>query len=65
MVYDKFSLINLDDIFGKQGTAKYFLTVDVTSSFHRIELKQKSRPCTAFSIMKAQDMLTLALTAFF
>lgn len=49
IVNDKFPLTRLDDILDKLGRAKYFSTLDMTSSFHQIELDAKSRPYTAFS----------------
>lgn len=49
IINDKFPLTRLDDILDKLGRAKYFSTLDMTSSFHQIELDRKSRPYTAFS----------------
>lgn len=49
IVNDKFPLTRLDDILDKLGRAKYFSTLDMTSSFHQIELDHDSRPYTAFS----------------
>lgn len=49
IVNDKFPLTRLDDILDRLGRAKYFSTLDMTSSFHQIELDCKSRPLTAFS----------------
>lgn len=49
IVNDKFPLTRIDDILDKLGRAKYFSTLDMTSSFHQIELDKNSRPFTAFS----------------
>lgn len=49
IINDKFPLTRLDDILDKLGRAKYFSTLDMTSSFHQIELDHRSRPYTAFS----------------
>lgn len=49
LVNDKFPLPQLDDVLDRIGRAKYFSTLDMTSSFHQIELQPASRPLTAFS----------------
>lgn len=49
IVNDKFPLTRLEDILDKLGRAKWFSTLDMTSSFHQIELHEDSRPLTAFS----------------
>lgn len=49
---DKFPLTRLDDVLDNLGRAKYFTTLDLTSSFHQIELEKESRPLTAFSSNK-------------
>lgn len=49
IVSDKFPLTRLEDVLDKIGRAKYFSTLDMTSSFHQIELEKSSRPLTAFS----------------
>lgn len=52
IVDDKFPITRLDDILDNLGRAKYFSTLDLTSSFHQIELSHDSRPLTAFSTNK-------------
>lgn len=49
VVDDKFPLTRLEDVLDKLGNAKYFSTLDMTSSFHQIPLNKHSRPLTAFS----------------
>lgn len=49
IVNDKFPLTRLEDVLDKLGRAKYFSTLDMTSSFHQIDLHENSRPLTAFS----------------
>ena len=49
IVNDKFPLTRLEDVLDRLGRAKYFSTLDITSSFHQIELDQNSRHLTAFS----------------
>lgn len=49
IVDDKFHLTRLEDVLDRIGRAKYFTTLDMTSSFHQIELDEESRPLTAFS----------------
>lgn len=49
IINDEFPLTRLEDILDKLRRAKYFSTLDLTSSFHQIELNHSSRPCTAFS----------------
>lgn len=49
IINDKFPLTRLEDVLDKLGRAKYFSTLDMTSSFHQIELAQDSRKLTAFS----------------
>lgn len=49
---DKFPLTRLDDILDGIGRAKYFSTLDLSNSFHQIELEESSRPITAFSTNK-------------
>ena len=49
IVNDKFPLTRLEDVLDHLGRAKYFSTLDMTSSFHQIELDQNSRHLTAFS----------------
>lgn len=52
VVDDKFPLTRLEDVLDKLGKAKYFSTLDMTSSFHQIPLHRNSRPLTAFSTDK-------------
>lgn len=52
IVDDKFPLTRLDDILDNLGRSKYFSTLDLTSSFHQIELHPDSRHLTAFSTNK-------------
>lgn len=52
VVNDKFPLTRLEDVLDKLGRAKYFSTLDMTSSFHQIELSKESRHVTAFSTNK-------------
>ena len=52
IVDDKFPITRLDDILDNLGRAKYFSTLDLTSSFHQIKLHKESRPLTAFSTNK-------------
>ena len=49
LVNDKFPLPRIEDVLDKLGRAKFFSTLDMTSSFHQIMLDEKSRPSTAFS----------------
>ena len=49
IVNDKFPLTRMEDVLDKLGRAKYFSTLDMTSSFHQINLDKKSREPTAFS----------------
>ena len=49
IVNDKFPLTRLEDVLDRIGRAKYFSTLDMTSSFHQINLDKNSRPPTAFS----------------
>jgi len=49
---DKFPLTRLEDVLDTLGRAKYFSTLDMTSSFHQIELQKDSRHLTAFSTNK-------------
>lgn len=49
LINDKFPLTRLEDVLDVLGRAKYFSTLDMTSSFHQIPLDKKSRPLTAFS----------------
>lgn len=58
IVNDKFPLTRLDDILDKLGRAKYFSTLDMTSSFHQIELEPDSRPFTAFSTLDGHYQYT-------
>ena len=39
IINDKFPLTRIEDVLDKLGRAKYFSTLDMTSSFHQIELK--------------------------
>lgn len=52
IVDDKFPLTRLDDILDKLRGARYFSTLDMTSSFHQIPLDNVSRKLTAFSTNK-------------
>ena len=52
IVNDKFPLTRIEDVLDKLGRAKYFSTLDMTSSFHQIPLHRDSRPLTAFSTPK-------------
>ena len=52
IIDDKFPISRLDDILDNLGRAKYFSTLDLTSSFHQVELTKESRPLTAFSTNK-------------
>lgn len=49
IVSDKFPLTRIEDVLDRLGRAKYFSTLDMTSSFHQINLQENSRPLTAFS----------------
>lgn len=49
IVNDKFPLTRLEDVLNRLGRAKYFSTLDMTSSFHQINLDEDSRNLTAFS----------------
>ena len=49
VVNDKFPLTRLDDVLDRLGRAKYFSTLDMTSSFHQINLDNSSKHLTAFS----------------
>lgn len=49
IINDKFPLTRIEDVLDKLGRAKYFSTLDMTSSFHQIKLHKNSRPLTAFS----------------
>lgn len=49
IIGDKFPLTRLEDVLDNMGRAKYFSTLDLTSSFHQIELEKESRHMTAFS----------------
>lgn len=46
---DKFPITRLEDALDQMGRAKYFSTLDLTSSFHQIGLEKDSKKCTAFS----------------
>lgn len=46
---DKFPLPNISDLLDKLGRCQYFSSIDLTSSFHQIELDEPSIPKTAFS----------------
>lgn len=48
LVDDKFPLPRIEDILDKLGNATVFSTIDLTSSFHQIELKEESRPLPLF-----------------
>lgn len=52
IIDDKFPLTRLDDVLDTLGRAKYFSTLDLTSSFHQIELDEESRSKTAFSTLR-------------
>lgn len=52
IVDDKFPITRLDDILDKLKGARYFSTLDMTSSFHQIPLDHVSRKLTAFSTGK-------------
>ena len=43
IINDKFPLTRIEDVLDKLGRAKYFSTLDMTSSFHQIELNKRSR----------------------
>lgn len=49
IINDKFPLTRIEDVLDKLGRAKYFSTLDMTSSFHQIMLDEESRHYTAFS----------------
>lgn len=49
VINDKFPLTRLEDILDQLGRAKYFSTLDLSNSFHQIELNETSRHLTAFS----------------
>ena len=49
IVNDKFPLTRLEDVLDRLGRAKYFSTLDMTSSFHQINLSEELRHLTAFS----------------
>ena len=52
IIDDKFPITRLDDILDNLGRAKYFSTLDLTSSFHQIKLHKDSKSLTAFSTNK-------------
>ena len=52
VIDDKFPLPRLDDILDNLGRAKYFSTLDLSSSFHQIKINKEDRPLTAFSTNK-------------
>lgn len=47
---DRYPVPNISDIFDKLGRCQYFTTLDLTSSFHQIEVEPKDIPKTAFSV---------------
>lgn len=49
IVNDKFPLTRIEDVLDKLGRARYFSTLDMSSSFHQIALNENSRPLTSFS----------------
>lgn len=49
IVDDKFPITRLEDVLDKLYGAKFFSTLDLSSSFHQIELEEESRPLTAFT----------------
>lgn len=49
IVNDKFPLTRIEDVLDRLGRARYFSTLDMTSSFHQINLHENSRPLTSFS----------------
>uniref|UniRef100_A0A0A9XBE2 RNA-directed DNA polymerase n=1 Tax=Lygus hesperus TaxID=30085 RepID=A0A0A9XBE2_LYGHE len=46
---DKYDLPNIEDILSKLGKCKYFTTLDLTSGFWQVKMKESSIPKTAFS----------------
>ena len=49
IVNDKFTLTRLEDVLDHLGRARYFSTLDMTNSFHQINISEESRHLTAFS----------------
>lgn len=49
IIADKFPLPRIDEILDGLGRAKFFTTLDLSSSFHQIEIESSSRPITAFT----------------
>lgn len=51
---DRFPLPRLDDVLDRLGRAKFFTTLDLTSSFHQIAIEPSSRHFTSFSTSSGQ-----------
>lgn len=49
-INDKYPLPNISDILDKLGKSQYFSTLDLASGFHQIEIEEKDREKTAFSV---------------
>lgn len=50
-VPDRFPLPNISDIIDQLGNAKYFSVLDLVSGFHQIEVNQRHRAKTAFTVL--------------
>ena len=53
---DNFELPNINKLLDEIGDARYFTTLDITSSFNQVEYEEDSRPMTAFFYNNKQYM---------
>ena len=49
-ISDRYPIPNISTILSNLGSAKYFTTLDLKSGFHQVQLSEKDREKTAFSV---------------